>query len=1230
MRPLRSGLFLFALLTLSLAWNAGAQTNSNSVPVLTTLAPLAGQPFSGLVLGADGNFYGVTEFGGGQNAGSVFRASLGGVITNIYSFTGGADGANPAAALAPGPGGVFYGTTSSGGNTSQDPAGAGTVFQISTNGALATLYTFSGGTDGDTPLGGLVRGGDGAFYGTTMLGGDEGYGAAYRITSSGAFTNLCFFDYIQTGGAFLFPNGSSPASSLVQGGDGKFYGTTQSGGASGLGGLFQLTPAGALSELWSFTAANGGSVPNVLGPELTVGLDGKFYGVTYSGGSYAAQDPSGVGFGTMFSIDTNGAFSQLYSFSGGADGANPVGRLARFSDGSFYGVTESGGGNGVGTIFNLGANGVLTTLYTFTGGSDGGNPPAGLALGGDGNWYGVTSGTFFRLGFSTVPFITTQPLSQTNAVGATITFTVVAGGSAPLSYQWLFNGTNLPGAAGPVLTLANAQSSQAGNYAVVVSNPGGSVTSSNAILSLYGAPQIVTQPASQGVVVGGAVDLTVDVAGTAPFTYQWKFDGTNLAGATGADLSLPNIQLNQSGTYLVVVGNTAGSVTSAPAVVLVTNPPPTILTQPSNQLIGVGQTAMFGVVAAGAAPLTYQWQFDGTNIPGATNATLGLANAQTNQSGLYDVIITDPVGSLTSASAVLSVSLAPVVAANPQSQTVLAGTNVTFTVAAGGIPPLSYQWVFGGQAIKGATNPALVLTNVATGGSGLYAVVVTNTRGSVTSSPPALLVVNDAYTVVTLSAGGIPPFRRLTGVAVDGSGNVYASDTQNQVVWKASPNGAFAVLAGKSGRAGSADGLGTNATFNGPSGLAVDGSGNVYVADSNNQTIRVITSGGIVSTFAGTAGKPGSANGQGAAARFAAPTGVAVDKMGNVFVADQNNQSIRKITPGGLVTTYAGAAGSSGIADGPAATARFSSPAGVAVDTVGNVYVADSRNGTIRMIATNGIVSTLAGNPRKSGGLDGIGTGVLFSDPQGVAVDNAGNVYVADTFNNTIRLMTTNGVVTTQAGRAGQVGQTGGLGYNARFNFPSGVALDGSGAFYVADQNNGQIRKGFLLGSVVAPAIITQPQNQTVAAGSEVVFTVGVSGTSPLAFQWSHGSSALPGATAQTLILTNVQAANAGTYGVVVTNLAGKVTSARATLQVTQGGGGTPQTQTIVSPSFSKGTFGFSVQTQTGFTYTLEYKKALTDAAWTTLQAAPGTGAVISLSDTSASDSTRFYRISIQ
>jgi hypothetical protein len=310
-------------------------------------------------------------------------------------------------------------------------------------------------------------------------------------------------------------------------------------------------------------------------------------------------------------------------------------------------------------------------------------------------------------------------------------------------------------------------------------------------------------------------------------------------------------------------------------------------------------------------------------------------------------------------------------------------------------------------------------------------------------------------------SGSNARFYTPSSVAVDGTGNVYVADTANHTIRQITPGGVVSTLAGSAGVSGSADGTGSAALFNQPQGVAVDSAGNVYVADTGNHTIRQITPAGVVSTLAGLPGVTGSANGTGSNALFYQPEGVAVDSAGNVYVADTWNHTIRKITAGGAVSTLAGSAGNYGSADGTGSAAQFYQPQGVAVDSSGNVYVADTGNQTIRKITAGAAVSTLAGLARNYGSADGTGTNAQFYGPAGVAVDGLGNVYVADYFNQTLRKVTGAGIVSTPAGAAGSYGSADGTNTTVRFWGPAGIAVSGTNnvTVYVADAGNGTIRK---------------------------------------------------------------------------------------------------------------------------------------------------------------------------
>lgn len=428
-------------------------------------------------------------------------------------------------------------------------------------------------------------------------------------------------------------------------------------------------------------------------------------------------------------------------------------------------------------------------------------------------------------------------------------------------------------------------------------------------------------------------------------------------------------------------------------------------------------------------------------------------------------------------------------------------------------------------------------------------------------------------------AGSVARFSGPQEAAVDGAGNVYVADTINHTIRKIAVDAVVTTLAGLAGSSGATDGTGSAARFYYPKGVATDGSGNVYVADNWNHTVRKITSAGVATTLAGLAGNSGSTDGTGSAARFFGPEGVAVDSTGNIYIADNLNHTIRKVTPVGAVTTFAGAAGSTGSADGTGSAARFNFPEGMAVDGSGNVYVADSGNFTIRKITAAGMVTTLAGVPGRNGWTDGAAGSAQFNGPEAIAVDGAENVYVTDnidysirentaagfvvaaTGNYTIRKITPAGVVSTLAGLGR--GSSDGVGSQARFDMPMGVAADAAGNVYVScsSLDSNTIRKGRLAGP---PVITTQPQNQTVAPGGTVQFTMSAGGVPDPTYQWHINGSAFSGATTNTLSFANARSSDAGAYTVVVTNALGTVTSNAATLTVSatptsdpgSGGGG--------------------------------------------------------------------------
>jgi uncharacterized repeat protein (TIGR03803 family) len=456
--------------------------------------PVGGNP-SSLMLSSNGNFYGTCVYEGAQQWGALFKMTAAGTPAPLYSFTNGPapyDGANPYAALTQGTNGLLYGVAQSGGTN-----GLGTIFDISTNGAFTSLFSFvrekgphltnANGAIPKFPL--VLNTNNGDFYGTAEEGGLNGYGTVFQITHQGTLT--VFYSFSNN------VDGAYPQAGLLLYTNGLLYGTAIDGGSNGYGTVFQLTAAGSVTPIYSFTNGSDGANPQ---GALIDGKDGQLYGTCSAGGSN--------GTGTIFKITTNGVLTPLYAFgvptqfpgTGGveneynADGINPMGLLLG-SGGNFYGAAYYGGLNGSGSIFQFTRSGALTVLYAFnySGGqanSDGANPTSLLEYE-NGNFYGTAfdggtnnTGTFFTIGVA--PAITAQPTNQAIALNGSASFSLSATGAQ--SYQWQFDGTNLPSATDFTLSITHAQIANAGSYQAVVTNINGATTSSVVTLSITNVP----------------------------------------------------------------------------------------------------------------------------------------------------------------------------------------------------------------------------------------------------------------------------------------------------------------------------------------------------------------------------------------------------------------------------------------------------------------------------------------------------------------------------------------------------------------------------------------------------------------------------------------------------------------------------------------------------------------------------------------------------------------------
>ena len=676
-------------------------------------------------------------------------------------------------------------------------------------------------------------------------------------------------------------------------------------------------------------------------------------GINWSSTSFTAAPVNGFPYGyAMASVFANGipSGSALIAVTK-APASVTLGNLTQYYDGTPKSVTATTVPSG------------LTVNLTYNGSANAPSSPGSY------NVIGTINDPLYQGSATSVlvinavaPAIVRQPLSQTVQGGASVTLNVGATGG-PLYYQWFQDGAAIPDATQSTLNFDSVSLSDAGNYSVVVSNTAGVTVSDVASLTILVPPNdqlagavvisasyytnwqstasatSVGDPANPSFLQNGVWytftpptngTIEVDTIGSSFDTVLAVYANVNSnltllaldddSGGNGCSL-INNFVIAAGTTYYFLAGGYYGD-TGDLVFHLAASYSPFITSPPQSQFVAVGSDAFFSASAVGATPFSYQWQFNGTNIAGATGSNYILHSAQCSNSGGYAVVVTNSYGSVTSSVATLTVGQPPGIAQQPTNLVVLLQSAGVFTVSVSGTGPFAFQWQHNGNNLFSS-----IITTVA--GSGRWGYY---------------------------GDGGAATSGRLyypVGVAVDAAGNFFIADTGNNCIRQAATNGIITTVAGNGTNDYSGDGgAATNASLNSPGNVAVDAFGNLFVADGGNNRIRKVDANGIITTVAGNGNNDYSGDGGAATnASLSWPGGVAVDALGSLFVADSGNNRIREVDTNGIITTVAGSGSWGYSGDGGSATdASLNWPASVAVGAFGDLFIADAYNARIRRV----------------------------------------------------------------------------------------------------------------------------------------------------------------------------------------------------------------------------------------------------------------------------------------
>jgi uncharacterized repeat protein (TIGR03803 family) len=1140
-----------------------------------------------LVQGTDGRLYGTAVNVGAGGWGTVFAVNPDGTgFTTLHSFTNGNDGASPAGNLIQGTDGRLYGTAAGGG-----AYGAGTVFAMNLDGTgFITLYNFqpSNGIDGTTAQAGLIQGTGGRLYGTTQNGGVYSVGTVFAVNPDGTgFATLYSF----TGGN----DGYSPLANLVQGTDGRLYGTAIKGGANGFGTVFAVNTDGTgFTTLYTFTNGNDGGQPS---SALIQGTDGRLYGTAIEGGIN--------NFGTIFVMNLDGTgFTTLYGFTNGNDGSAPIGNLIQEADGRLYGAAQSGGINGTGTLFVLNPDGTgFGTLYSFTGGDDGAFPQAALIQGADGRLYG-TAAYGGASGNGTVFAISTTSATA----GNTTTLTVTVTGTGPFSYQWKINGVDIPGATSATLTLPNVTAGNAGNYTVIVSNLEGSATSNSVTLTVLlppppAAPVFAPAPGTYAtaqlvsITSAGAALIYYTTDGSTPTIASTLYTGPVSIAATA---KLSAIGVAAAGSSPV----TSGTYTILPPSAPVFTPAPgTYPTAQSVSITSANATHIY-YTTDGTTPTTASTLYTGSifiTTPTTLNA-IGVNGAGSSAvtSGTYTILppsapVFSPVPgtyptaqlvSITSANSTLiyyttdgttpttdsTLYVGPIsIVATTTLRAIGADAGVPSPVTSGTytiLPPTApvfspvpgtYSAVQSVSITSTAATSIYYTTNgtTPTTASNLYTgpvsiAATTTLRAIDVDAAGSSSVTSGTYTILSPSApvfspapGTYPTAQSVSITSANATGIYYTTNGTTPTTASILYTGPVSIAATTTLRAIGVDAAGSSPVTSGTYTILPPPSAPVFSPAPGTyptaQSVSITSAGAtnIYYTTNGTTPTTSSTSYTGPVSIAATTTlraigvntsGSSPVTSGTYTILPPPSAPVFSPAPGTYPTAQSVSITSSG------ATSIYYTTNGTTPTTASTLYTGAISISTTTTLSAIG-VNANGSSPVTSGTYTIVPPSAPVFSPAPGTYATAQSVSITSAGATSI-YYTTNGSTPTTSSTL----------YTGPVPIAATTTLRAIG---VNANGSSSVTSGtYTIGSTTPPKITAGPKSQTVCEGANVTFTVCVTSALPVTYQWRFNCRAIPGATGATLTLHNVTTANAGAYTVVVTNRNGSTASAIAQLTV--------------------------------------------------------------------------------